>query len=253
MLNLRQKIVIALRLLVKYWWLRSNNDLRDLRKNCLKGLKTPDRPKPQVQVPVGFESVKKLFVPFFVVVNVGTLLMVIAMMIGALFYVGSRPELANPALRDAVPTMAPTTTLEPKRTRTIDGFEWLSQKEVKELREKENVVNWAVLKNGGSKYSSLGITFNTEDATWEKTKPFIISSASLEGTAVAFKAEGYTYSLNVLQPFTVEARPETVFLFDTTGLLWEASLSEVRLVDVSQVQQKLNTTIAVNPNLSISY
>jgi len=253
MLNLRQKIVIALRLLVKYWWLRSKNDLRDLRKKGFEGLKTPDRPKTQVSVPVGFEGVKKLFVPFFVAVNAGIFLMIITMLIGALFYVGGRPELANPALRDAVPTIAPTSTPEPKKIRAIDVFDWLSQEEARELREKESVVNWAVLKNGGSKYSSLGITFNIEGSTWARTKPFIIEAASPEGTAVTFEVEGKIYNLNLLQPFTVESRPEKVFLFDTSGRLWEAMLSEVQFREVSVVQQELNTIILPNPNLSLSY
>lgn len=166
-------------------------------------------------------------------------------------HVGPKGSLTDPALQQSVPTAAPTPT-----ARTITdpwaGHTWLSQTDARALREKPNVVNFALLSDGGARYSATSSISFAAETPWQKFRPIGVTGLSVTGTGVTFTADAEEYTLNVLEPFAFGKDPTAIYVVDVQGQVWRASLKDVVLRPIDEVVATLPIGIVPNPNLSFT-
>lgn len=269
-----EKVRLVIRLFFKLWWLR----LKGIVRRAPKSLKRwwaafkilPEKVKqgdsveiswqPQktkvewqrVQTPPELRKTVRWFPVLFILLDL--LLLGAAIFVMSALLIPSFPhQLSDSSLRLTIPTQTPTVFA----TREIPFFEshtWLSQDEASGLRSQEDVVNFAYLKGKGGVYYSKesSISFPSEQG-WKRVKPIEMSGASISDTAVTFTYRGFTYNLNILQPFVHERMLEEVYIFDTNGVLWGRSFNPIFLQPTAKVMEELPLTILPNNNLSFTY
>ncbi len=174
------------------------------------------------------------------------------------FHTGPNRFETNPGNQSVVSTMNPTTTPNSSRD-WFANMRWYSIEDAAKLRNEVNVVNFALLKNGGVYYSvEYGVPFSP---MWTKAmNVYQITSASVHGTGVNFTVlGGDSYNLNVLQAFVINPEPgstvlPTFWMFDQQGQLWKVTPSQPTsvLTSINQVQAQLPLTVAANPDLSLT-
>jgi len=169
-----------------------------------------------------------------------------------LLFVGPMSTLTNPQLQNVIPALVPTPTqrvlVEP-----WDEHPWLSSEEAVFLRGQENVINFALLDDGGALYSSLvSISFSGQ-SPWEQVKPFSLSQLSVELTAVQMIFQGKDYHLNVWQPFSLFENQAVVYVVDLDGQIWQANLAELTVLSIQEVVDGLPATVNPNPSLNLTY
>jgi hypothetical protein len=177
--------------------------------------------------------------------------------VGSLIYLsmlwGPKPDIANPNLRVEIPTKLPTTELKPEAT-FWELHSWLSAEEAIALRQQQNVVNLAWIKDGAAYYSSTS-SFSFEGASnvkWQRANTIGFESTLLEGTRNTFSYTGNEYTLNVFQPFMVD-NSDYVFVFDSKGQLWVTSLKTIPEETLEAVRSKLPFRLAENSQLSLTF
>lgn len=174
-----------------------------------------------------------------------------------LFHYGpARPE-TNSVNQSTVQATYPTPTPIPIKD-WFANVKWYSVSDAAQLRTETDVVNVALLKNGGVYYAvDFGIPFSPSQ--WTKAvNVYQITSASVRATTVSFTIlSGDSYDLNVLQPFVIDPGPAstippTFWVFDQQGQLWRLDPSQPTsvLTPISQVKAQLPFTVAANPGLS---
>lgn len=149
------------------------------------------------------------------------------------------------AIPTAVPTPTARTIVDPWR-----DHQWLSQEDARTLREKPNVINLALLVDGGSRYSATTTVEFPGTTKWNRGRPVSADEFSVSGTAFQLRQAGRTYNLNLLQPFVFRDSPEMVYIVDAKGQIMQATLAEVRLIPLGEA--KPQQPIAPNPNLSFT-
>lgn len=169
----------------------------------------------------------------------------------AFIYYGTKSPFTDP--RHQVEVFQPAPTLGPRVINDpwVDpSYNWASIEEAQALRRQAQVINLAILSTGNVRYSrDKSVSFNGGKEPWQRSNPFGLQTLSVEGTAVQFSLSGFTYNLNVLQPFMVRSEPGTIYVVDPKGQVWKAP-DTVGIVPLDQVKTQ---PIGVNPELSLSY
>ncbi len=182
------------------------------------------------------------------------ILLVVILAISFVYWLNYRvspPATSDPSYQLKLPTALPTATSVVENNPWKDEA-WLTSVEAISLRTQENVLNLAYLEKGGVLYSKEH-SFAFNDATWVESKPLGLTELTLTGTAVQLKAGGYSYTLNVLQPFVQASQPNMVVVVDAQGSVWQADFSSLTITSVNNVVSGLTIQIFPNPNLSTTY
>jgi hypothetical protein len=186
-------------------------------------------------------------------------LVVVLLVIGILLYagfwflhVGPLPANSNPEQQNILPTVVSSPTAM-VNTNAWSNEMWMTANDAQSLQKKENVINLAYLQAGGAQYSqNHSITFKPE-MPWQQMKPLGITTLSVTNTAIQFSANGYTYVLNVYQPFVLAENPDTVIIVDGKGAIWQAQVFALKIVSVEEVLQTLPITVNPNSGLTFTY
>ena len=182
-----------------------------------------------------------LYLPFAIIV---------ALIVWAIYwgvYIGPKPAESNPERQGLIPEIIPTPTAMLSAD-PWERHEWLSSDDARKLRDAKNVVNLANLRDSGVNYSAAYSIQFTEGSPWEDAKkPYGIEGLSVSGTSLTIKVNGYTYNLNVFQPFFV-GNETTVYVVDLQGKLWKANLRDLQLIPIEEVE----LTIEVAPNEALT-
>ncbi len=177
----------------------------------------------------------------------------IALVVGSFVYwLNYRAPTVPQPDRLVLPTVLPTPTSVPD-TNPWRNEKWLDTEGMRELREKENVVNLAYLDRGEAKYSSEHSYAWYPEVPWVETRPLGVTELTVSGTSVQIKAGGYAYTINVFQPFVLASQPAKVNIVDAKGDVWQADLVSLSIATLDDVVTGLSITIAPNPNLSVTY
>ncbi len=167
-----------------------------------------------------------------------------------LIFVGPASPLTDPKLQYEI-----ATPMAPILDRVPDSWwrsvEWLSQSEARDLRTKPNVANLAFLENGGAKYSKLFSVESSESAPWVRGKPFGMTTLAVTGTSVTFEHSGFTYTLNVYQPFVFRESDSVVYFVNAKGEIWHAEKTSIALKPIEEA--KVPQPLAPNANLSFTH
>ncbi len=78
-----------------------------------------------------------------------------------------------------------------------------------------------------------------------------MSALAVRGTTVEMTVGVDNYHLNLYQPFVLASAKTIVYIVDQSGLVWQASMADVKLVQPAQVS--IPVVISPNPDLSLTY
>lgn len=166
------------------------------------------------------------------------------------FYDLGAPKDSGSAYQNIIPTAVFTVTpyhsQDPWRN-TV----WLTSEEALALRTQEQVIHLALLDRGGARYTNSSVIF--VPGLWQPTKPLGVTEITVSGTSFEITINGFTYSLNVFQPFVIDDQPETIYLVDPNGQIWKTDLENATLYDLEAAQGGLPILISPNPGLSPTY
>lgn len=266
-MNLWEKIALLTKLLLKLWWLNTRGNIKrgakilkrwvsSWRRGNLELAATDRRAVREVPewrrepIPASVSWIKPWLPMWFLIADVAVVLLV--MWVVSWFQIGPLPEMAKTEMRLAIPTLEPTTSPRTTVDYSLEGQKWLTQDEARELRQKANVINLALIAEGGAFYSATDSVV-LDPGNWKRIVPVGIEAASLNRTGVTFVAYGQKYVLNVHQPFVMEQQPKLALVFDREGKLWGADLSDVTLVPVDVAVRALPVVVEPNPSLSFSF
>lgn len=167
-------------------------------------------------------------------------------------FIGPKSRLTNQDLQTQIATPIPSPIPNLMSTWTDDHV-WLNPDEAMRLRKQLNVVNLALLSDGGARYSATSsLHFSPEDQ-WRPAVNVQISGLLVEGTRVQLTTEGEQYVLNMVQPFVLESKPSKVYVVDPKGNLFVRDLDPTTLTPIAQVQNMLQLELPANPNLSLTF
>ncbi len=162
--------------------------------------------------------------------------------------------LFSPSQPYASPTALPAVYVVPtdvvKKPMWSD-IEWMSPSEALLLRNQPDVVNFAFLDERSVKYAKhISLKFASQ-APWKKVNnPAHFQAVSVLRTSATFVYNGFTYVLNVGQPFTSKIFPRTISVIDMEGNVWQVNDDTVPIDELSQVQK--STLYRVQPNNELS-
>lgn len=149
-----------------------------------------------------------------------------------------------------LPTARSVPTDRP-RSKAWSNVSWLTVDEAKELRSKDGVLNLAYLDGRSVRYARDMSVELTRESPWVKVIPPGFTALTIKGTAVEFVFEGYTYILNVGQPFTSSQYPEVVWAVDSSGTVWMVS-DDTEFQSLSDVAEKSVYRPRPNERLSLT-
>lgn len=180
------------------------------------------------------------------------ILILLASFVYWLMWRASAPSTTDPSYQLILPTAASTVTPIPN-TNPWQNENWLTAQEARALRNQLNVVNLALLDNGGALYSANHSYRFTGKEPWQQAKPLSMTELTVSGTSATIKAAGYDYTLNVYQPFILASQPTKVIVVDAESHIWQADTQSLTITSLNDVISGLTTEIAPNSNLSFTY
>ena len=130
-------------------------------------------------------------------------------------------------------------------------IQWLAPEEALALRNKDSVVNFAMLDERSVKYAKDQSMVFLPQEPWKKiAQPALFQAQRVSGTSVTFMYNGYTYVLNVGQPFTSKIFPQVISVFDMEGNVWQVNDDTVPMASLKSVQS--TNVYRVKPNSQLS-